>query len=86
MKRVAVITQDEFWAAVEAARAEVHIRGNRPRDGFTEREYSDKFKLNRRTARDELARLVKSGKFTRERFCFPNAMGQHVVQWLYRKT
>ena len=80
-----VITQDELWAAVEKARAEAR-RGNRPRGGFTEREYSEKFNLNRRTARDELMRLVKSGRFTRERACFPNTLGQHVVQWFYKKT
>ena len=63
MKHEPVITSDELWAAIEDAVRD-HIPTERPPNGFTVVEYSERFNLSRSTARCQLDRAVRAGKCT----------------------
>lgn len=74
----------DLWASVDAARSRVEkASGVPPPNSFGISEYADKFGIHKRTALEQLDRLVKAGELAVHRCYAPTRAGSTAVQKFY---
>lgn len=84
MKRAtvkAIASLEDMWSAVDAAKARNRgaVLTERPVNCFTSREYRIKYRVGRKTADEQLERMLQLNQVSKALVWLPNSVGAVVV-------